>query len=100
MVGLALARWRARRRARWPGSRARFEASVVHQGRDIAPLMYNTPPAWATAEAIEELVSAPAQRNEHTDLSLAQHAAQYLAARKVKPYQHVIVDESQDLHEA
>jgi superfamily I DNA/RNA helicase len=39
-------------------------------------------------------------RGQRTYLQLAHDAAGYLDARTVKPYQHVIVDEAQDLHEA
>ncbi len=50
-------------------------------------------------KAVEALTQSLADQNRRTYLQLAQAAAGYLAARQVKPYRHVIVDEAQDLHE-
>ncbi len=52
---------------------------------------------WRAVEALNrKLVDA----DKRTYLQLADVAAGYLAQRKIKPYQHVIVDEAQDLHES
>jgi superfamily I DNA/RNA helicase len=50
--------------------------------------------------AIESLNRKLVDSGRRTYLQLAAAAAGYIQARSVKPYQHVIVDEAQDLHEA
>ena len=50
-------------------------------------------------KAIELLNQRLANSGRRTYLQLAQAAAGYLAGRPVKLYQHIIVDEAQDLHE-
>lgn len=49
--------------------------------------------------AIEELTRQLTARGERTWLQLSADAAGYLSGRSVKPYEHVVVDEAQDLHE-
>lgn len=49
--------------------------------------------------AVEEFERHLTSRGLRTYLQLAAAAAGYLKARTVRPYQHVIVDEAQDLHE-
>jgi superfamily I DNA/RNA helicase len=51
-------------------------------------------------KAIEDVTSQLARRGERTYQQMADAAARFLAARSVKPYRHVIVDEGQDLHPA
>lgn len=52
---------------------------------------------WRVVEAfVQRLV----ERNQRTFLQMADAAAGHLERRAVRPYQHVIVDEAQDLHEA
>ncbi len=50
-------------------------------------------------KAVEAFLSELTSRGKRTYLQMAQTAAGYLASRTVKPYQHVLVDEAQDLHE-
>lgn len=52
---------------------------------------------WKVLEAATQRL---ASRNERTYVQIAAAAAGYLGQEVVKPYQHVIVDEAQDLHEA
>ncbi len=52
---------------------------------------------WKAIEAFLQLLDGLGAR---TYLQLAEAAAGYLEARSVKPFQHVVVDEAQDLHEA
>lgn len=49
--------------------------------------------------AVELLNRELAGRGQRTFLQIAQAAAGYLAARPIKPYGHIVVDEAQDLHE-
>ena len=51
---------------------------------------------WKAIESINQRLT---DQNQRTFLQLADTAADYLTRRKVRPYQHVIVDEAQDLHE-
>ncbi|MCP3935376.1 MAG: UvrD-helicase domain-containing protein, partial [Actinomycetia bacterium] len=51
-------------------------------------------------KAIELFTQHLVQSNSRTFLQLAEAAAGYLNQRTERPYQHVIVDEAQDLHEA
>lgn len=51
-------------------------------------------------KAIEDVTGQLARRGERTYHQMADAAARFLAARSVKPYRHVIVDEGQDLHPA
>lgn len=51
-------------------------------------------------EAIRQVTDSLRQRDQHTHLQLADQAARLLAERTKRPYQHVIVDEGQDLHPA
>ena len=72
-----------------------FQASRA--GRGIRLDRRQRADVWKAIEAFnQELV----ERDQRTFLQLAASAAGTLAGRSVKPYQHVIVDESQDLHEA
>lgn len=48
---------------------------------------------------VEAATGTMTRRRQRTYLQIAADAAGYLAADPVKPYQHVIVDEGQDLHE-
>ena len=50
-------------------------------------------------KAIESINQRLADTNQRTFLQLADAAAAYLARREIRPYEHVIVDEAQDLHE-
>lgn len=52
---------------------------------------------WRAIEAFSQRL---VERNQRTFLQLADAAAGHLARRSAKPYEHVIVDEAQDLHEA
>lgn len=51
-------------------------------------------------EAILQVTDTLRQLGQHTHLQLADQAARILAERSARPYQHVIVDEGQDLHPA
>lgn len=51
-------------------------------------------------KVVEAATGELARRRQRTFLQIAAAAAGYLANSSVKPYQHVIVDEAQDLHEA
>lgn len=51
-------------------------------------------------KAIESVAQQLVGRNQRTYLQIAAAAAGYLNQETVKPYQHVIVDEAQDLHES
>ncbi len=51
-------------------------------------------------KVIETATQRLAARNKRTYVQIAAAAAGYLDQDVVKPYQHVIVDEAQDLHEA
>lgn len=51
-------------------------------------------------KAIETFTGKLAEAGKRTHLQLADDAAGYVARRSVKPYQHVVVDEAQDLHES
>jgi superfamily I DNA/RNA helicase len=56
---------------------------------------------WKAIEAFNQRLAADRQGSgRRTFLQLADAAAGYLARREVRPYQHVVVDEAQDLHEA
>jgi len=50
--------------------------------------------------AVETFLQRLVERNQRTFLQMADAAAGHLERRAVRPYQHVIVDEAQDLHEA
>lgn len=50
-------------------------------------------------KAVEELTKLLVDNGARTYLQIAQSAAGYLDRRSVKPFQHVVVDEAQDLHE-
>lgn len=50
-------------------------------------------------KGIEAFLGELARLNKRTFLQLSAEAAGYLRARSVKPFEHVIVDEGQDLHE-
>ncbi len=52
---------------------------------------------WKVIEALNRRLADLGRRSY---VQLAADAAGYLAARSDKPYQHVVVDEAQDLHEA
>jgi superfamily I DNA/RNA helicase len=51
-------------------------------------------------KVIEDLTRMLTDRGKRTYLQLAAAAEGHLAGRAVKPYEHVVVDEAQDLHEA
>ena len=52
---------------------------------------------WRTVETfLQRLV----ERNHRTFLQMADAAAGHLERRAIRPYQHVVVDEAQDLHES
>lgn len=74
---------------------AYFKASRA--GRGIPLDRRSRATVW---KAIEELTRRLVDQNRRTYLQLAEAAAGYVANRKVKPFQHVVVDEAQDLHEA
>jgi superfamily I DNA/RNA helicase len=50
--------------------------------------------------AVETFLQRLVERNQRTFLQMADAAAGHLERRAVRPYQHVIVDEAQDLHES
>lgn len=50
--------------------------------------------------AVESFLQRVVERNQRTFLQMADAAAGHLERRAVRPYQHVIVDEAQDLHES
>ncbi|MCD9625294.1 UvrD-helicase domain-containing protein [Rhabdothermincola salaria] len=52
---------------------------------------------WKVIEAATREMES---RNVRTHLQVAAKAAGYMEQEQIKPYQHVIVDEAQDLHEA
>ena len=54
----------------------------------------------AVWDAIEEFTNRLVDRGQRTYLQMADAAAGYLTSRTIKPYEHVIVDEAQDLHPA
>jgi superfamily I DNA/RNA helicase len=70
---------------------------VSRAGRGIRLERRQRAEVW---KVIEELTRRLTESGQRTWLQLAAAAEGYLTARTVKPYRHVIVDESQDLHEA
>ncbi|KAB1160099.1 AAA family ATPase [Micromonospora sp. AMSO12t] len=54
----------------------------------------------AVWEAIRQVTDRLRHLNQHTHLQLATKAARILTERATAPYQHVVVDEGQDLHPA
>jgi superfamily I DNA/RNA helicase len=72
-----------------------FRASRAGRGTRLA--RKERAQVWKVIEAATQHLSA---RRERSYLQIAAAAAGYLAQEQVKPYQHVIVDEAQDLHEA
>jgi len=78
------------------GSRSDYLAAT-RAGRGVRLSRRDRAEVWKALEAfLIELNS----RGKRTYLQMADTAAGYLASRTVKPYQHVLVDEAQDLHEA
>lgn len=78
------------------GSRADYFAAT-RAGRGVRLSRRDRAEVWKAVEAfLRELNS----RSKRTYLQMSQTAAGYLASRTVKPYQHVLVDEAQDLHES
>jgi hypothetical protein len=77
-------------------SRADYFA-VSRAGRGIPLNRRRRAEVW---KAIDELERRLDQAGRRTHLQLAAAAAGYLEPRTTKPYQHVVVDEAQDLHEA
>lgn len=71
--------------------------SASRAGRGVALDRRQRAAVW---KAVETFTQRLVDRNKRTYLQLAGAAAGYVAARSVKPYRHVIVDEGQDLHEA
>jgi hypothetical protein len=49
---------------------------------------------------IEQFTNSLVERGKRTHTQMADAAAGFLAARSIKPYSHIIVDEAQDLHPA
>jgi superfamily I DNA/RNA helicase len=76
-------------------SRADYFAAV-RSGRGIPLDRRARAELWRAFEAFTAHLAA---RGERTWLQLAAAAAGYAKARTVAPYQHVVVDEAQDLHE-
>lgn len=72
-----------------------FKAARV--GRGTALDRRSRAEVW---KAIEGFTKALDERGGCTWLQLAEAAAGHVQRRSVKPYQHVVVDEAQDLHEA
>jgi hypothetical protein len=66
-------------------------------GRGVRLARRDRAAVWAVIEAFETELS---KRGRRTFLQLSDAAAGYLAASTVKPYDHVLVDEAQDLHPA
>ena len=77
-------------------SRADYFA-VGRAGRGIPLNRRRRAVVW---KAIDELERRLDQDGRRTHLQLATAAAGYLGPRTTKPYEHVVVDEAQDLHEA
>lgn len=78
------------------GSRTEY-FTASRAGRSVRLSRRERAEVWKAVEAVlRELTS----RNRRTYLQMAESAAGYLRGRTVKPYQHVLVDEAQDLHEA
>jgi superfamily I DNA/RNA helicase len=76
-------------------SRADYFA-VSRTGRGIPLSRRKRAEVW---KAIEDFERALNEAGARTHPQLAAAAAGYLALRNIKPYQHVVVDEAQDLHE-
>lgn len=70
--------------------------TAVRAGRGLRLDRRGRAEVW---KAVELLYQRLAESGRRTYLQLAQAAAGYLAARAVKPYRHIVVDEAQDLHE-
>lgn len=51
-------------------------------------------------KVIEAITGELARRGQRTVLQMAHAAAGYVSGAAVKPYDHIVVDEAQDLHEA
>lgn len=69
--------------------------SAPRPGRGVRLARRDRMEVWRAVEAFEAELAAQGKR---TFLQLAEAAAGYLAAAQVKPYDHVLVDEAQDLH--
>ena len=69
--------------------------SAVRSGRGVRLDRRQRAEVWRAVEAFTQKAG-----DRRTYLQIAATAAGYLASRKVKPYEHVVVDEAQDLHEA
>jgi superfamily I DNA/RNA helicase len=78
------------------GSRADY-FNAVRAGRGVRLTRRDRAEVW---KGIESFLRELTSRNRRTHLQMADAAAGYLAARTVKPYHHILVDEAQDLHEA
>jgi len=72
-----------------------FQASRA--GRGIPLDRRSRAEVWKAIEAFLQLLDDSGSR---TYLQLADAAAGYLEARTIRPFQHVVVDEAQDLHES
>lgn len=80
------------------GCRSRAEYFTVSRaGRGVRLDRRARADVW---RAIEAFTQRLAENNQRTFLQLADAATGYLARREVRPYEHVIVDEAQDMHEA
>jgi len=66
-------------------------------GRGVRLDRRNRAKVW---KGIEAYLHELDRQNKRTFLQLSAAAAGYLSSRQVKPYNHVVVDEAQDLHEA
>jgi len=69
--------------------------SAPRAGRGVRLARRDRLEVWQAVEAFEAELAAQGKR---TFLQLSEAAAGYLAAAQVKPYDHVLVDEAQDLH--
>lgn len=78
------------------GSRSEY-FGAARAGRGVRLSRRDRADVWRAFEAFHLVLTS---RGKRTYLQMADTAAGYLASRTVKPYQHVLVDEAQDLHEA
>jgi superfamily I DNA/RNA helicase len=77
------------------GSRSDY-FQVTRAGRGVRLSRRDRAAVWKAVEAFLRELNG---RGKRTYLQMAQTAAGYLGTRTVRPYQHVLVDEGQDLHE-
>ncbi|MGI8901899.1 MAG: UvrD-helicase domain-containing protein [Nocardioides sp.] len=82
---------------------ARHVTTLVQYGTSPRPRRggrLGRPERKAVWAALEHMLSELQRRGQATFLQLADAAADLLSARPGRPYAHVVVDESQDLHPA